>query len=68
MQEVAEGEQIVLLPVLAWQPNGRHLYAAQQDAQGQRVILYELNGLQHGSFNVPGPGESLHKPSHAVII
>lgn len=59
MQEVAEGEKAEgLLPVLAWQPNGRHLYAAQQDAQGQRVILYELNGLQHGNFEVSGPGEA----------
>ncbi len=57
MQEVAEGEKAdALLPVLAWQPDGRHLYAAQRDAEGQRVILYELNGLQHGSFDVAGPG------------
>ena len=57
MQEVAEGHKADgLLPVLAWQPNGRHLYTAQRDAHGQRVILYELNGLQHGSFDVSGPG------------
>lgn len=57
MQEVAEGEKAeALLSVLAWQPNGRHLYAAQKDAHGQRVVLYELNGLQHGSFEVSGPG------------
>ena len=42
-----------LQPVLAWQPNGRHLYAVQALPSGQeRVILFESNGLQHGGFNV----------------
>ena len=41
-----------LTPVLAWQPNGRHLYAAQQLGDAASVFLFEANGLQHGSFDV----------------
>ena len=50
----AVGESVVgLQPVLAWQPNGRHLYAVQQHANGQqRVLLFESNGLQHGGFDL----------------
>ena len=46
-----------LLPVLAWQPNGRHLYAARQGGPAPRVLLFERNGLQHGGFDVPVDGE-----------
>lgn len=52
--EAADG----LLPVLAWQPNGRHLYAAQQGSTAARVALFERNGLQHGGFDVPVGGEA----------
>ena len=52
-----------LQPCLAWQPNGRHLYAAQASPeQGNRVVLFETNGLQHGGFSIPGPGK-LHQPA-----
>ena len=47
--EATEG----MLPLLAWQPNGRHLYAAQASpGGGQRVVLFETNGLQHGGFDI----------------
>ena len=42
--------------VLAWQPNGRHLYAAHSIAEHHRVVLYETNGLEHGGFDVPTLG------------
>ena len=45
---------------IAWQPNGRHLYAACLRANGQPdVLLYESNGLQHGGFDLHGQGENL---------
>lgn len=43
--------------VLAWQPNGRHLYAAQAQGDRHRVVLYETNGLEHGGFDVSAPGQ-----------
>lgn len=48
--EAAEG----LSGPLVWQPNGRHLYAAACCDGRQQVLLYERNGLRHGSFDVPG--------------
>ena len=55
-----------LQPCLAWQPNCRHLYAAQASSeQGNRVVLFETNGLQHGGFSVPGPGK-LHQHAYAL--
>ena len=46
-----------LLGKLAWQPNGRNLYAACRQPNGAlRVLLFESNGLQHGGFDVPGKG------------
>ena len=42
-----------LHPVLAWQPNGRHLYAAHLQGNHHRVALYEANGLEHGGFDLP---------------
>ncbi|KAK9915662.1 hypothetical protein WJX75_002381 [Coccomyxa subellipsoidea] len=46
-----------LLGKLAWQPNGRNLYAACRQPTGAlRVLLFESNGLQHGGFDVPGKG------------
>ena len=45
---------------IAWQPNGRHLYAACARPDGQiSIILYERNGLQHGSFDLHGKGAVL---------
>ncbi|BDA44195.1 Elongator complex protein 1 [Coccomyxa sp. Obi] len=46
-----------LLGKLAWLPNARNLYAACRQPDGAlRVLLFETNGLQHGSFDVPGKG------------
>ena len=46
-----------LLGKLAWQPNGRNLYAACRQPDGAlRVLLFETNGLQHGGFDVQGKG------------
>ena len=43
---------------IAWQPNGRHLYAACLRANGQPgILLYESNGLQHGGFDLHGDGD-----------
>lgn len=52
--EAADG----LLPVLTWQPNGRHLYAAQQGSDAARVALFERNGLLHGGFDIPVDGKA----------
>lgn len=49
-----------LHPILAWQPNGRHLYAAHSQGQHHRVVLYETNGLEHGGFDIPRTGDSSH--------
>lgn len=47
-----------LQPVLAWQPNGRHLFALQQQPDGQQhILLLESNGLQHGQFDLSIAGE-----------
>lgn len=47
-----------LQSVVAWQPNGRHLYAPVQQQDGAlRMLLFERNGLQHGCLDVPGPGK-----------
>ena len=57
LQPHAEGEAApALSAVAAWQPNGRHLYAAQHAGSTPRVVLFERNGLQHGGFDVPVPG------------
>ena len=50
--EEAEG----LLPVAAWQPNGRHLYVGQTTPQGPHALLFETNGLQHGGFQLADQG------------
>ena len=42
--------------VLAWQPNGRHLYAAHAQDSCHWVALFETNGLEHGGFHVATPG------------
>ena len=56
----AVGEHAVgLSGPIAWQPNGRHLFAACRRADGQPgILLYESNGLQHGSFDLHGQGEA----------
>ena len=43
-----------LAPPMSWQPNGRHLYTTQHGGQAgpDRVLLYELNGLAHGGFDL----------------
>lgn len=38
---------------VAWQPNGRHLYASTSD---DGVVLYEKNGLEHGKFGIRSSG------------
>lgn len=61
---VSRGEQVTgLEPVLGWQPNGRHLYAAQHVDGAAHVRLYERNGLQHGSFDIPGTGRGAWQPA-----
>lgn len=60
------------LPVLTWQPNGRHLYSTAVGPQlsvetsnitpnssnqsNSQVLLYERNGLEHGGFSLPDTG------------
>lgn len=45
---------------IAWQPIGRHLFAACHRADGQPgILLYESNGLQHGGFDIHGQGQYL---------
>ena len=59
LQLHAEGDAAAdLSAVAAWQPNGRHLYAAQHTGLMPRVLLFECNGLQHGGFDIPEPGAS----------
>lgn len=43
-----------LLPLVAWQPNGRNIYCCQRVQEELRVCIFERNGLGHGSFGVPG--------------
>jgi elongator complex protein 1 len=53
----AFGEHAAGLEVaLAWQPNGRHLYAVQRLDGRSQVLLYERNGLRHGGFPVSSTG------------
>ena len=42
---------------VAWQPNGRHIYAAQEMQDRQSVVLFEGNGLSHGSFSTAAQGD-----------
>lgn len=51
-----------MVPAMSWQPNGRHLYVGQH-AEGDEVaeacshvLLFESNGLGHGSFPLQGGG------------
>ena len=45
---------------IAWQPNGRHLYAACAGLDGlPSIMLFERNGLQHGGFELHGKGAAL---------
>lgn len=38
---------------IAWQPSGRHLYAAFQSSDGRSAVgLIENNGLEHGAFDI----------------
>lgn len=47
-----------LLVSVSWQPNGRHIYAAQEVDGEQRVVLFERNGLTHGSFTTASKASS----------
>ena len=67
LQAHAEGEAAAALSsVAAWQPNGRHLYAAQHAGPTPRVLLFERNGngLQHGGFNARVSGA----PGSMVVL
>lgn len=55
------------LQVASWQPNGRHLYVAQQTANGPRVLLFETNGLQHGGFDI-GPSGVHHQAVAGMLF
>ncbi len=46
-----------LLGPVCWQPNGRHIYAAQECSGERRIALFERNGLAHGGFPVRTQGE-----------
>jgi hypothetical protein len=59
LHAVGKATSMGLYTVLAWQPNGRHLYAAHAQGNRHRVALYETNGLEHGGFDVPRSGLSL---------
>ncbi|KAG1673002.1 hypothetical protein FOA52_005932 [Chlamydomonas sp. UWO 241] len=65
LHSTAEAADRVGAP-LAWQPNGRHLYAVQDASPGganptdataapgqHRVLLFERNGLLHTGFDLP---------------
>ena len=68
LQLHADGEAAAgLAAVGAWQPNGRHLYAAQHTGPRPRVLLFERNGLQHGGFDIPVPG-ALRRPCQPLYI
>ncbi|CAD7702171.1 unnamed protein product [Ostreobium quekettii] len=41
---------------LAWQPNGRHIYATCNCDGHLSMKLFEKNGLGHGSFDLPSQG------------
>ncbi|DBA88250.1 hypothetical protein WJX77_011440 [Trebouxia sp. C0004] len=56
LHAVGKTPSMGLYTVLAWQPNGRHLYAAHAQGPHHRVVLYETNGLEHGGFDVPRSG------------
>ncbi|KAA6419594.1 MAG: elongator complex 1-like [Trebouxia sp. A1-2] len=56
LHAVGKASAVGLYTVLAWQPNGRHLYAAHAQGNHHRVVLYETNGLEHGGFDVPRSG------------
>lgn len=50
-----------LSKVMDWQPNGRHLYIASlNEDDSPEVLLYEVNGLPHGSFSLRSKGSSVH--------
>ena len=59
LHAVGKAPAVGLYSVLAWQPNGRHLYAAHAQGSHHRVVLYETNALEHGGFDVPRSGLSL---------
>ena len=50
-------------PVLSWQPNGRHLFTSQRasldPSSDSKVLLFERNGLPHGSFDLTSNGSSV---------
>ena len=43
---------------IAWQPNGRHLYAAATIDDISAMCLFESNGLGHGSFCLRSQGQA----------
>ena len=70
LQLHAEGEAAAALSATAaWQSNGRHLYAAQHAGLTPRVLLFELNGLQHGGFDlyVPGAPSVVVAPCNCIL-
>jgi IKI3 family len=61
---VADEAQGLSCAALAWQPNGRHIYAVAQGPDGDwRAVLFERNGLGHGSFALR---LAAHSEVHAV--
>ena len=56
MNAVGEAVSGLVGPV-AWQPNGRHIYAVHDNAEETKVGLYERNGLSHGEFSLRTKGD-----------
>lgn len=57
MGDIDADEAQGLLPMAAWQPNGRNIYCVQSMGPKTRVCIFERNGLGHGSFLVSSQQE-----------
>jgi hypothetical protein len=62
------GDTPGLLGPVCWQPNGRHIYAAQECSGEQRVALFERNGLAHGSFATRTQCEIAHRYMQTCFV
>lgn len=58
LSAVAQAE-CPLTGCIAWQPNGRHLYAGASVQDTSIMCLFEPNGLGHGSFSLRNQGACL---------
>ncbi|GMH34369.1 hypothetical protein BSKO_02203 [Bryopsis sp. KO-2023] len=56
----SRAEEASALNTIAWQPNGRHLFASKscsKDEASSSMILYERNGLRHAEFDLRSKGD-----------